>query len=75
MELPFATFTKVDVRSMIRVFTARRKMGKEIRQEVNALYGTGCMSKTRVYVWWNMFLHARTNFADKERSGRPSDSR
>ncbi len=49
-------------------------MGKEILQEVNALYGAGCMSKTRVYEWWNMFLHGRTNLVDEEQSGRPSDS-
>ncbi len=49
-------------------------MGNEILQEVNALYGTGCMSKTRVYKWRNMFLCGRTNLADEEWSGRPSDS-
>ncbi len=74
MELPFATFTEVEVRSTIRVLTVQGKMGKEILQEVNVLYGAGCMSKTRVYEWRNMFLRGRTNLADEERSGRPSDS-
>ncbi len=74
MELPFATFTEVEVRSTTCVLTMRGKTGKEILQEVNVLYGVGCMSKTRVYEWRNMFLHGRTNLADEERSGRPSDS-
>ncbi len=74
MELPFATFTKVEVHSTIRVLTARGKTRREILQEVNALYGAGCMSKTRVYEWRNMFLHGRTNLANEERSCRPSDS-
>ncbi len=58
---------------MIRVLTACGKMGKEILQEVNVLYGAGCMSKTQVYKWRNMFLHGRTNLADEKRSGWPSD--
>ncbi len=74
MELPFAMFIVVEVRSTIRVLTAHGKMRKEILQEVNALYGGGCMSKTRVYECQNMFLCGRTNLADEERSGRPSDS-
>ncbi len=56
MELPFATFTKVEVCGMICVLTVHFKMGKEILQEVKALYGAGCMSKTPVYKWRNMFL-------------------
>ncbi len=67
-------FTEVEVRSMIHVLTKCGKTGKEILQEVNALYGAGCMSKTRVYKWWNMFLRGRTNLADEERSDRPSNS-
>ncbi len=74
MKVPFATFTEVEVRSTIRVLTARGKMGKEILQEVNALYGAGCVSKTRVYEWRNMFLCGRTSLTDEEQSGRPSDS-
>ncbi len=62
------------MQSTIRVLTVRGKMGKEILQEVNALYGAGCMSKTQVYEWWNMFLQGRTNLADEEPSGRLSDS-
>ncbi len=61
-------FTEVEVRSTIRILTTRGKMGKEILQEVNALYGVGCRRKTCVYEWRNMFLHGRTNLADEERS-------
>ncbi len=67
-------FTEVEVCSTIRVLIARRKTGKEILQEVNMLYGAGCMSKTQVYEWQNMFLRGYTNLADEERSGRPSNS-
>ncbi len=75
MKLPFAMFTEVEVRSTIRVLTSHNKTGKEILREMNALYGAGCMRKTRVYEWRNMFLlHGGTNLADEERSGRPSNS-
>ncbi len=66
MELPFATFTEVGVHSTIRVLTEHGKMGQEIQQEVNVLYGAGCMSKTRVYEWQNMFLCGRMNLTDEE---------
>ncbi len=59
---------------MIRVLAAHGKMGKEILQEVNALYSAGCMNKTRVYEWRNIFLNGRTNLAVEEQSGRPNDS-
>ncbi len=75
MELPFATFTEVEMCCTICVLTTCGETGKEILQEVNALYGAGCMSKTRVYKWQSMFLHGRTNLVDEERSGRPSDSK
>ncbi len=73
MELLFAMFTEVEVRSTIRVLTMDGKIGKEILQEVNA-YGAGCMSKTRVYEWRNMFLCGSANLANEKGSGRPSDS-
>ncbi len=74
MELQFATFTVVEVGGTIRVLTKHGKTGKEILQEVNALYGAGCISKTRVYEWRNMFLHGRMNLDNEEQSGRPNDS-
>ncbi len=71
MELPFAMFTEVVARSKIRVLTTHGKTWKEIMQEVSALYGAECMSKTGVYEWENMFLCGCTNLADEEQSGRP----
>ncbi len=56
-----------EMRSMIRVLTAHGKIGKEILQEVNALYGMWCMRKTRVYEWRNMFLRAGHHYETNAR--------
>ncbi len=59
-------FTEVEVCSTIRALIALGKTRKEILQEMNALYGVECMSKTLVYEWQDMFLHDGTNLTDEE---------
>lgn len=53
------------------------KLGKKCSETYELLkkvYGDDCMSKARVYEWFNRFKNGREDLNDDERPGRPEAS-
>ncbi len=74
MEIPLPVASDIEIRSVIRFFTALGDTGAAIHRKIEEVYGEGRMSSSMVRRWRQMFLSGRTNVDDEERSGRPSEA-
>ncbi|GLG97066.1 hypothetical protein R5R35_009330 [Gryllus longicercus] len=61
------TWSKLEVRSVVRFLTAKGLSPTEIHKELVAVYGEAVMSRKQVSVWSNAFKHGRVNLEDKPR--------
>ncbi len=64
MELPFASFEMMEMRSTIRVGMIQGKTAKKIYVAIPRLYGS-CMTIQQVRNWRRDFLAGRTSLVDK----------
>lgn len=62
------TWSKLEVRSVVRFLTAKGLAPAEIHKELVMVYGDGVMSRKQVSVWSSAFKHGRVNLEDKPRS-------
>lgn len=72
MELPLASPSRCEMRSVIRFLTAKKVAPIEIHRQLVEVYGEKCMDVKNVRKWSREFLSGRINVHDEERSGRPS---
>ncbi|KAG8338350.1 hypothetical protein J6590_000009 [Homalodisca vitripennis] len=75
METPLRSAASCEVRSVIRILTAKNETAVEIHRQLCQVYGEHDMSVQMVRRWRAMFLEGRENVHDDERSGRPANSR
>ncbi len=62
---------KVEQRANIKFLCAAGKTPIECWRSLQAVYGTDCLSKTQVWVWYRRFRGGDTDICDKARAGRP----
>ncbi|XP_048483622.1 histone-lysine N-methyltransferase SETMAR-like [Plutella xylostella] len=62
---------QIEQRAVIKFLTKQGKSPKMIMEEMEAVYGTQCPSKTMIYKWNGLFKHGRESIEDDPRSGRP----
>lgn len=74
MEVPLASASKCELRSVIRFLSAKKVTPIEIHRQLVEVYGEKCMDIKNVRKWSREFNSGRTNVHDEERSGRPSVS-
>lgn len=74
MEVPLASASKCELRSVIRFLSAKKVTPIEIHRQLVEVYGEKCMDIKNVRKWSREFNFGRTNVHDEERSGRPSVS-
>ena len=74
MEVPLASASKCELRSVIRFLSAKKVTPIEIHRKLVEVYGEKCMDIKNVRKWSREFNSGHTNVHDEERSGRPSVS-
>lgn len=62
---------KLEQRSVIRFLALEGEKASKILERMNAVYGASCMSKSRVYEWFQRFKDGRQSLGDDEHPGRP----
>ncbi len=60
MELPLASVSDCEVRSVIKILRVRGETAPEIHRQISAVYGEECMRKSMVYRWVRIFKGGRT---------------
>lgn len=66
------SWTREEVRSVVRFLNAKGLQPTEIHKQLVEVYGEKVMVKSKVYSWCKKFNAGRDNVADEHRSGRPS---
>uniref|UniRef100_A0A182S0D6 HTH_48 domain-containing protein n=1 Tax=Anopheles funestus TaxID=62324 RepID=A0A182S0D6_ANOFN len=74
MEVPLASASKCELRSVIRFLSAKKVTPIEIHRQLVEVYGEKCMDIKNVRKWSREFNSGRTDVHDAERRGRPSVS-
>lgn len=74
MELPIASSSRCEIRSVIRFLTAKKVAPIDIHRQLVEVYGEKCIDVKNVRKWCREFLSGRENVHDEERTGRPSHS-
>jgi [histone H3]-lysine36 N-dimethyltransferase SETMAR len=64
---------KIEYRAVIKFLTKQGKPPKTILEEMLAVYGDDCPSKSTICEWSKLFKHGRESLDDDPRSGRPVD--
>jgi hypothetical protein len=65
---------KLKYRAVIKLLTKQGKAPKIIREEMLAVYGDDCPSKSTICEWSKLFKHGRKSLDDDLRPGRPVDA-
>jgi transposase len=61
----------MEQRAVIRFFTLKRLKAKEIRAELESVYGPEALALSTVKKWRKRFEEGRTDLIDDRRPGRP----
>ena len=64
---------EIEQRCVIHFLYLKGLSGKDIKAELNNVYGDQAMSKTQVYFWISEFHRGRNDLNDLIRPGRPKD--
>jgi hypothetical protein len=70
MAAPLQSYTKQEMRSVIRFHNAESAIPAEIYISILAKYGASCISKTQVYEWVRKFKNGVQNVEGFPRSGQ-----
>ncbi|XP_025191027.1 protein GVQW3-like [Melanaphis sacchari] len=71
MENQYLSFTKEEVRAVIRFFNFQNVSPTEIHRKLTEVYGPHVMSRKSVSVWCTKFNSGRESVEDEARNGRP----
>lgn len=64
---------QIEFRAVIKFLTKQGKPPKTIMNEMGAVYGVQCPSKTMIYKWNGLFKQGRESIEDDSRPGRPAE--
>ena len=64
------TWSKEEIRAVIRFLNAKSLNPTEIHKELQSVYGEHVISRTQVYHWWNLFEAGHSDLTDREGRGR-----
>ena len=64
------TWSKEEIRAVIRFLNAKSLNPTEIHKELQSVYGEHVISRSQVYHWWNLFEAGHSDLTDKEGRGR-----
>lgn len=64
---------QIEFRAVIKFLTKQGKPPKTIMNEMGAVYGDQCPSKTMIYKWNGLFKQGRESIEDDSRPGRPAE--
>ena len=68
------TWSKEEIRAVIRFLNAYRLNPSEIHNELESVYGEGVLSRSRVYHWCSLFKMGHSDLADDPGRGRSSSA-
>ena len=74
MATPLNSWSKEEVRAVIRFLNAKKVAPGEIHDQLREVYGDNVISKSRVYEWCKFFNQGRLSIGDDARIGRPRTS-
>ena len=64
------TWSKEEIRAVIRFLNAKSLNPTEIHKELQSVYGEHVISRTQVYHWCNLFEAGNSDLTDREGRGR-----
>ena len=70
MEAHLETWSKEEIRAVIRFLNAKSLNPTEIHNELQSVYGEPVISRTQVYHWCNLFEAGHSDLTDREGRGR-----
>ena len=64
------TWSKEEIRAIIRFLNAKSRNPTETHKELQSVYGEHVISRTQVYHWCNLFEAGHSDLTDREGRGR-----